>query len=155
THLLHNGRPSIIEPCSNVFHVDKATSAHADSHESIKEFRRKEKETRKLHQRPTQIFSTKRSSSSASLRLRYFVGARNELEAAMNEMDKKDIEAYLVREGCEWIQRFLVSLAERILTQVTARTKMAMRATQFTRRRSGSAPEQGSGEKHVAPRPCN
>ena len=32
-----------------------------------------------------------------------FVGARNELEAAMNEMDKKDIEAYLVREGCEWI----------------------------------------------------
>jgi hypothetical protein len=30
-----------------------------------------------------------------------FVGARNEMEAAMNEMDKKDIEAYLVREGCE------------------------------------------------------
>jgi hypothetical protein len=36
THLLHNGRPSIFEPCSNVFHVDKATSAHTDSHESIK-----------------------------------------------------------------------------------------------------------------------
>jgi hypothetical protein len=32
-----------------------------------------------------------------------FVGARNELEAAMNEMDKKDIEAYLVHKGCEWI----------------------------------------------------
>jgi hypothetical protein len=32
-----------------------------------------------------------------------FVGARNELEAAMNKMDKKDIEAYLVRKGCEWI----------------------------------------------------
>jgi hypothetical protein len=42
THLLHNGRPSIFEPCSNVFHVDKATSAHTDSHESIKEFRTKE-----------------------------------------------------------------------------------------------------------------
>jgi hypothetical protein len=46
-------------------------------------------------------------------------------------------------------QHFLVSLAERILTHVTAKTKMAMRATQFTRRRSGSAPEQGSGEKYV------
>ena len=42
THLLHNGRPSIFEPCSNVFHVDKATSAHADSRESINEFRREE-----------------------------------------------------------------------------------------------------------------
>ena len=41
-HLLHNGRPSIFEPCSNVFHVDKATLAHADSRESINEFRREE-----------------------------------------------------------------------------------------------------------------
>lgn len=32
-----------------------------------------------------------------------FVGARNELKAATNEMDKKHIEAFLVREGCEWI----------------------------------------------------
>ena len=32
-----------------------------------------------------------------------FVGARNELEAAMKEMDKKHVEAFLVGEGCEWV----------------------------------------------------
>ena len=32
-----------------------------------------------------------------------FVGARNELEAALKEMDKKSIETYLNQEGCEWI----------------------------------------------------
>lgn len=32
-----------------------------------------------------------------------FVGARNELDAALKEMDKKLIEAYLNKEGCEWV----------------------------------------------------
>ena len=32
-----------------------------------------------------------------------FVGARNELEAAMKEMNNKHVEAFLVRKGCEWV----------------------------------------------------
>ena len=32
-----------------------------------------------------------------------FVGAQNELNAAMNEMNKGKIEAYLIRERCEWV----------------------------------------------------
>ena len=32
-----------------------------------------------------------------------FVGARNELEAAMKEMNNKHVEAFFVRKGCEWV----------------------------------------------------
>ena len=32
-----------------------------------------------------------------------FVGARNELEAVLKEMNKKDIEVFLNQQGCEWI----------------------------------------------------
>lgn len=32
-----------------------------------------------------------------------FTGARNELKAALKEMDKKTLEAYLNAQGCKWI----------------------------------------------------
>jgi hypothetical protein len=76
--------------------------------------------------------------------------------ATPGQFTSKDLHtAHAVAKSAIFGQRFLVSLAERILTHVTAKAKMAMQETQFTRRRSGSAQKQGSCEKHVAPRTCN
>ena len=42
THILHNGRPSTFEPCSNLFHVDRTLNVHEDRHGDVGTSGRKE-----------------------------------------------------------------------------------------------------------------
>ncbi len=42
TNILHNGRPSIFEPCANVFHVEQVPSTDGGPYENTESYRRKE-----------------------------------------------------------------------------------------------------------------